>query len=289
MNGDGRSSLAANLETDRTPMVSVVMPVWNADSNHVREAIGSIITQTLTDWELIIVEDPSPRLACETVRSVGDPRIRYFANEERTSLVRQRNRALDECRAPLVAMLDSDDLCEPQRLEEQRKYLEEHPDCDVLGCQLRVIDQHSAHVADRDYPLNHEDIARLMSIRNAIPQPGVMFRRDRIVSVGAYQYDRYMGLEDYELWSRLLKQGARFANHPKHLVRYRIHDQQIKHQRIREQILGTIDVKQRHWSKDLGPGARVRLLLERMIVYLPPRLVLYLFRAVHFRSPAKLG
>ncbi len=84
-----------------TPSVSVLMPVWNPHPDYFRQAVQSILNQTFSDWELVIVEDPSPRPAADILRSFDDPRIRHFVNPQRTSFVEQLNQGLQEARAEL--------------------------------------------------------------------------------------------------------------------------------------------------------------------------------------------
>src|SRR4051812_32143424 len=92
------------------PLVSVMMPVLNPHPVYFREAIESILAQSLQDLELVIVEDPSQASGQAVIDQLGDSRIRYFRNTARTSLVEQRNKALTEARADIVACLDADDI-----------------------------------------------------------------------------------------------------------------------------------------------------------------------------------
>ena len=266
------------------PSVSVVMPIYQTRQDYVRDAIASLIAQDLSDWELIIVEDPSASESTLTVESFDDSRIHYFRNAERTSLISQRNLALAKCRAPLVAMLDADDVAEPNRLAEQMTFFAANSQTDVLGCQLTIIDTQGTAIAKRTYPQNHDAISRGMRFRNMIPQPGVMFRKERIVQARAYTYDRHAGLEDYDLWCRLLKSGIRFANHPNRLQRYRIHSSQIKQSRLQDQILGTIAVKRLHFANQLGLLGWARIACEYALTYLPASFVMRLFSASYFKS-----
>ncbi|MGH7819587.1 MAG: glycosyltransferase family 2 protein, partial [Candidatus Binatia bacterium] len=138
--------------TARRPRVSVVMPVLKPHPDYFPQAVESVLGQTLREIELLIVEDPSDRPAAELLSRYADPRIRHFENPTRTSLVEQRNRGIEEARAPYVAFLDSDDVCEPARLEKQLAHLEAHPEIDVLGSQLVIIDGNGAIHGYRYYP-----------------------------------------------------------------------------------------------------------------------------------------
>ena len=105
------------------PLVSVVMPVLNPHPKFFFEAVASVLDQTLGDLELVIVEDPSERDAAPILEKFRDRRIRHIRNPRRTSLIEQRNRSIREARAPLVAQLDADDICYPNRLQAQYDFL----------------------------------------------------------------------------------------------------------------------------------------------------------------------
>jgi glycosyltransferase involved in cell wall biosynthesis len=259
------------------PIVSVVMPVLNPHPVYFRQAIESVLNQTFEDWELVIVEDPSPRQAAEILKDYPDPRIRHFVNPQRTSLVKQLNRALHEARAELVARHDHDDISEPERLEKQVKFMENHPEVAVLGTWLRVIDEDGRTLGFRRYPCDHDDIVRAMRIYNPIGNPSVMFRRQDVISAGGYQYDRYVGVDDYDLWCRLLKKDTVFANLPEALVAHRIHFEATTVRRIKDLLKGTMEIKRIHFGDELDIRAKLRLMGERLLLFLPPKFVLWLF------------
>ncbi|MEO8702118.1 MAG: glycosyltransferase, partial [Kofleriaceae bacterium] len=142
------------MATESTPLVSVVMPVLDPHPVYFREAVESVLAQTLTDLELVIVEDPSAARGTEMIAELRDPRIRHIVNATRTSLVDQRNQGLHAARGELVALLDADDIAVPARLQKQVDYLRRHPDVDVLGSQLFIIDHEGTQVGMRSYPLS---------------------------------------------------------------------------------------------------------------------------------------
>ena len=259
------------------PIVSIVMPVLNPHPVYFRQAVESILNQTLQDWELVIVEDPSPRSAAEILKDYPDPRIRHFVNPQRTSLVKQRNRALNEARAELIACQDADDISEPERLEKQVKFMESNPEISVLGTWLRVIDEEGRTLGFRRYPCDHDDIVRAMRIYNSVGHPSVMLRREVALRHGGYQYNRFPAAQDYDLWCRLAKSGVRFANLPEPLVRYRIHKGAVKSVKLRETLRGTIEIKQLYFGAEIGFRAKLRLMGERLLLLLPPKFVLWLF------------
>src|SRR6185436_11184430 len=144
------------------PLVSVMMPVLDPHPVYFRAAVESVLAQTLTDLELVIVEDPGRSSGAEILSGIADPRIRHICNPKRTSLVDQRNRALAEARADFVAMLDADDIAKPERLQKQYDYLQAYPNVDVLGTQLFIIDESGKQLGFRSYPLKHAQIVAAM-------------------------------------------------------------------------------------------------------------------------------
>ena len=106
-------------------LVSVIMPSWNT-SNFIAESIQSVIDQTYENWELIIVDDCSTDNTDEVVAKFTDKRIRYFKNEKNSGAALSRNRALREARGEWIAFLDSDDLWNPDKLEHQINFMNEH-------------------------------------------------------------------------------------------------------------------------------------------------------------------
>ncbi|HEX2120962.1 MAG TPA: glycosyltransferase [Thermoanaerobaculia bacterium] len=268
----------------RSPAVSIVMPVFRPHPRHFGEAIDSILAQTFTDWELVVVEDPSDRPGAEVIAARADPRIRHLRNETRTSLPRQHNRAVAEARAALVARFDADDISEPQRLEKQVRYLEDHPDVDVVASQLTIIDDAGRVIGARDYPTTHEAIVRAMHRYNPISGSNAMFRRRVVDAVGGWREHSSRPAQDYEWYSRVASRGFRFAILPERLVRYRVHTDQIKHRQLRGTILTSLEVRRRYWFRSMDFRSRLQLVAEHAAPLLPMSLALALYRGRHYRA-----
>jgi len=267
------------------PAVSVLMPVINPHPVYFPEAVASVVAQTFPDWELVIVEDPSATSAAGLLGRFDDPRIRLIANPQVTGLIAQRNRTLAEARAELVALIDADDIAEPERLAKQVAYLEHHPEVAVVGCQLRIIDPSGQVVGSRRYPTEPADILRAMPRYNAIPQPGVLARKEAILNLGGYGFE--WPAEDYDLWSRMLLSGLKLANLDEPLLRYRVHPQSgSKGTRLRVLLRLTRQVKERYWWGRMTWRDRLRYWGERGLISLPPALVYRLFALWTYRRAA---
>lgn len=268
------------MRTDGDPTVSVAMAVLAPDPRHFPAAVRSVLEQTLEDLELVIVEDPSDRSAADQLGDIDDPRLRLIRNPGRTSLVEQRNRAVREGRADLVAVMDADDIAHPDWLSTQVATLEQHPDVDIVGTPLRVVDDDGAFVGYRDYPRDHDAIVGAMPRYNPVAQPGVVFRRQAFEAVGGYE--ARLANEDYDLWSRLARGGHRFRTQDRALVDYRVHPGGMKARKLRDTIRGTLEVKRRYWSDRLGVTGRLYMLAERVLLLLPPSLVLRVFTWIRY-------
>lgn len=266
------------------PRVSIVVPVFEPHPVFFRQAIASVLAQTFTDFELIIVEDPSSRSGRPLLAGLDDPRIRYIENETRTSLPRQHNRGLAEARGAFICRFDADDICEPDRVARELAFLETHPDVDVVGSALTVIDEHARMVGRRGYPRDHDAIVAAMRRFNPIANSTVMFRRQVYERFGGWR-DSTLPAQDYEWYSRLGAGGARFANLAEPLVRYRLHGQSIKSSKLRGTIQTTLEVKNLYWRGEMQLADRAVMALERALLLFPERLVLQLFTAIRYRRP----
>lgn len=199
------------MQVDDGPLVSVLLPFHNA-AGTITDCIGSIQEQTLTDFEVIAVNDFSNDDSLRVLKANGDDRIKIIDNQHR-GLVSALNTGLGCCRAPLIARMDADDIMYPDRLLKQYEYMRRHHDVVLLATQARKFPEASIRKGYREYMrwqnsvLSNEDIHNQMYIESPFAHPSVMFRRDSVIAAGAYRQGAFP--EDYELWLRLLHQGFR--------------------------------------------------------------------------------
>lgn len=259
------------------PHVSVLMPVLRPEPAFLLRAVESVLAQRLGDLELVIVEDKGGIPVADILGHRLDARVRLLTNDARTGLVAQRNRALHEARAELVAMLDADDVAEPDRLAVQVRRLAAEPGLAVLGSAIQLVDADERPIAVRRYPLAHGEIVATMPRENPLAQSAVLARRGALLASGGYRFAIDHTGEDYELWSRLARAGARFANLATPLVRHRIHAGASKAQRVRALLRSTIAVKQRHWAARMGLVDRLRMGAEAALLFAPPGFVMRMF------------
>ncbi|MBB3195173.1 glycosyltransferase [Roseateles terrae] len=204
------------------PRVTVVMPAFNESAEIMTASLDSIAAQTLQDFECLVIDESTKPEAAATCRALceRDARFRYIHPDTRIGLAASLNLGIAQARAPLIARFDSDDVCLPHRLERQVAYLDQHPDVDVLGGGLEIFSADRGVIAVREYPVDAETIERRFQTTTPIAHPTVMMRRAVLERAGAYD-PSFRFAEDLDLWLRLLNLGARFANLPEVLVRYR--------------------------------------------------------------------
>lgn len=265
------------------------MPVYNAE-RFLREAVESVLAQSYSRFELVMVDDGSSdgswRIAQEYASR--DPRVKALRNERNLRVVKARNRAftLADPQSEYFAIMDSDDVCMPGRIEREVEFLESHPDHAVVGGHTLIIDELGARVGFRRYPLTHEQIVRVITRYNPIAQPGVMIRRSALEQVGEYD-ERYPGCEDYDLWLRLAEH-FKVANLDAPTLKYRISASQGKKTQLRESLQYTIDI-QRRWlfhRRFFRPFNVIYFGLEHLLFLLPEPWVLELFKRLAYRSSA---
>lgn len=182
------------------PLVSVLMSVYNARADELRQSIESILNQTFKDFEFIIINDGSTNDTEDVILSYKDKRIRYVKNETNLKIIASLNKGLKLCRGKYIARLDADDYSAPLRLEHQVKYMEEHPNVGGLGTFFKRL-----HTGEEiELPTDIGDI-RLLSryVRGCISNPSGMIRRSVLVD-NNLEYDKNcLHAEDFKLWADL--------------------------------------------------------------------------------------
>jgi len=207
--------------TVATPFCTLLPTYQGDEPEHLDSAIESCFQQTQKPDEILIVEDgpltPSLRQVLSKWEREHPKILRRHAIPENTGLGNALRVGIEECRMPLVARLDADDLNVKTRFETQREYLANHPGVDVVGGYIdEFTDDPNERVSRRTVPTSHEKIKRMARFRSPMNHGSVMFRRSAVLEAGNYR--DVSPMEDYDLWVRLLCNGAKFANIPQTLV-----------------------------------------------------------------------
>lgn len=211
------------------PTVSVIMPAYNS-RRYVAQTVQSVLNQTLSDFEFVIVEDGSSdgTLAILQEYAAKDPRI-ILISRPNTGIVGASNDALARARAEFVTRIDSDDVAMPRKLQRQVAYLRDHPRCVAVGTFVETIDPYNGTLDRLVHRVEHEEIDReLMNGRGfAMVNPTVMMRGEVLKRIGGYR-KQYETAEDLDLFLRLAEVGE-VHNLPEYLLQYRQHYESINH------------------------------------------------------------
>lgn len=213
------------------PQVSIVVACYNAQP-YLADAMQSMIDQTFTDWELIVVNDGSTDGSGEYLHRLAesDDRVRVIDQPNRGQHA-AANLGISKAKSPLIARMDADDVSSPDRLRRQVDYLRTHPDVGLLGGQIRRLGEKRSGMAS-NFPLRHDAIVEmLLQNHHAICNPSIMFRKALFDSIDGYwQHDI---AEDWDMFLRMAD-VSRLANLAEVIVSYRFHETSINGRRIFE-------------------------------------------------------
>ncbi len=230
------------------PLVSVLMAVYNGD-RYLAQAIKSILQQTLTDFELIVVDDGSTDRSLEILKfyAAQDNRMRVISRENQ-GIPRTRNQLLAESSAEFIAIMDADDVALPDRLARQIAFMQQHPEVVCLGSAFELIDAKGRLLTKLSVPLQNDEIqAKILAGHAAIFQPCAMLRRSAMLQVNGYN-ESMPQAEDLDLWLRLGEIGA-LANLPNCLVQYRLHANSASEQDCLLQRQKALEACQQAWQR----------------------------------------
>ncbi|MBI5759479.1 MAG: glycosyltransferase family 2 protein [Planctomycetales bacterium] len=199
--------------------VTVLMSVFNR-SSRVAAAIDSLLAQTYTDWDLMVVDDCSTDESPQTLAAYAarDPRITVLTNTKNEGQSASLNRAWQAARGPLMARMDDDDVSLPERFARQVEFLQGHPEVDVLGTAAEYVDQSGRSLGIVRRPESHADLAREIYHNVPVLHPTVMMRREVLDELGGY-HPGLRRAQDHDLWFRAYRRFT-FRNLSEPLLRY---------------------------------------------------------------------
>ena len=241
----------------------------------------SILGQTFSDFEFLIIDDGSQDGTSAIIRSYADDRIRVIENGRNLGLIQTLNKGLQMARGQYVARMDADDVSLPRRLELQLRHLERNRHVSVVGTYYHMIDESGLVLSTRRPETRDFLISFRMYVEayNPVCHPAVMFRTKDILDRGGYDAS-FPNAEDGALWFHLNAMGMRFATVPRVLVLYRVHTQQISQVQRPVQVASHY----RAYVEDLS-----RLLAAPIAAEEGMRLSAARFDGDHIRSPAEFA
>lgn len=259
------------------PVVSVLMPAFNVEK-YVSTAIESVLNQTFTDFEFIVLDDGSSDETAKIIDSYADARMKKVFLAENKGLVSARNTLVEMAQGEYIAFLDSDDIADPKRLAVQLQYLQTHG-LDLCGTDHWVLHQANGKIKRSKQRHSDADIRAMISVCSPLCNPSVMGRAE------VFKKTPYLpgndGAEDYVMWVKLALAGNKFGNVPENLITYRVHANQISQvqnskvntifDERRAQYLNTLGIdsslipRRLRWLERLKIGSQFLLALNQKI------------------------
>ena len=230
----------------RKPLVSVIMPVYNAGA-YLAEAIESILNQTYLNFELIIVDDNSTDNSWEIIRSFQTRNPRKI---KAVRLAKTLNKGGDSCanegykkaQGEFIARMDADDISHPKRLEKQVQYLLTHPQIVVVGSRAHLINRLGKIIDVKNVPTLHPEIYKEYFAVHPMIHPTLMIRRSLLPKRENLYRIKYSANNDYYTFFELLQFG-KFANLKEKLLYYRVHDKNDSLTHLKNRFFNTVKIR----------------------------------------------
>ena len=207
------------------PKVSIVLPTYNGEK-FIKESIESILSQTLTDWELIIVNDCSTDTTASIISEYAseDDRIKIITNEQNQKLPESLNIGFRQARGEYLTWTSDDNIYKPQALKTMAQYLDSNQECPMVCAAMDVID------ADGVYLYTMNDYSDEKMLYTNCVGACFMYRPEVREKIGDYDKDKFL-VEDYDYWLRIFFNYGKIDFIDKNIYKYRIHEQSLTKQR----------------------------------------------------------
>ncbi|SDP92264.1 Glycosyl transferase family 2 [Mucilaginibacter sp. OK268] len=289
-----------------TPKITVLMPAYNADK-YIADAIGSVLEQSFTDFELLIINDGSTDDTADVINSFTDPRIvMIYQDNKGVSLA--LNTGLKYARAPYIARFDADDVCHPERLQLQYDFMINNPDYSIIGSAADYMDMEGTYLFTSTPPaINNEDIQQLASSVCPFIHSTVCYKKEVIVKAGGYNEYAYT-YEDHFLWVNILN-DQKACNFSQPLIKLRLNPEsitidekwrprkflEIKYATLKSRVITSdegsqlTEMGEKQYSHQVKHGSYYALCAKKLLVnnYHPQKARLHVAKAISI-SPLRL-
>lgn len=238
--------------------VSILMPVYNTSEEFLKEAISSILNQTYSDFEFIIINDGSTNNAKDIIFSFDDSRIVYVENEQNLGVIKTLNKGLELAKGEYIARMDSDDISKPKRLEISVDFMDKNPQVSAVGCHALATPLKYKYAT----PCENKIIKPFLRyIANCMMHPTMLIRKSSLQKYKLRYDENYIHNEDYKLWIELNKH-SQLANIPEVLLIHRIYDDavSVKHSKMQQYITSKI-----LWENIIEGYEKYNIFLKRTV------------------------
>jgi glycosyltransferase involved in cell wall biosynthesis len=206
------------------PTITVLMPAYNV-GNYIHEAIASVLAQSFTDFELLIINDGSTDRTMDVISSFDDERIVVISQENR-GVAAALNTGLHYARADYIARFDADDVCYPNRLQVQYEFMQRHPEYKIVGSAADYMDAEGQHLfAQEPAAFSNSQLQQLKYSVCPFNHSTVLYKKDVVLEAGGYNELAYT-FEDHFLWLQILREH-KACNLPEALIKFRLNPESI--------------------------------------------------------------
>lgn len=228
-----------------TPKISVLMPVYNAEA-YLQESIESILDQTFTDFEFIIIDGCSTDKSYEIIKQyeTKDCRIVAIRTCENLKLIETLNLGIKIAKGKYIARMDADDISLSNRLRKQFDYMESNHGIGISGGTMQIVDKKGAVIGQRRYHLKDEEIRKNIFRYSPFSHPLIIIRRSVLDKAGFYD-PKYNDAEDYELYFRIGRH-SKFGNLADILIKYRVHEKSVTISKIQKMEARTLEIRRKY-------------------------------------------
>ncbi len=233
------------------PEISVIMSVYNGET-YLEEAIESVRNQTFKNWELIVINDCSTDSTAKILAdfSLKDGRIKVHTNEVNLRLPASLNKAVSLSSGKYIARMDADDICLPERLERQYRFMEENKEVALSSCRFMTVKNGVYASGGAGGRCDSKVLKAMLLVANPILHPGVIAKAEVMKK---YNYDTSLTCtEDLELWARMAADNQRIEILPECLLIYRLHDKQITSTTLERQHTEVLEIEKKYYEAVAG-------------------------------------
>lgn len=257
------------------PKLSILMPIYNSES-YVIECLKSLQYQTFSSWELIVINDGSTDSSIKLLKEFGlGNKVKILNNKCKKGIAYSLNRGIKHASGELIARLDADDLCEPERFERQISVFESNPSLILCGSNARIINSGGCVIGKTNVPCSYKEIQALNLIFNCFIHPSVMLRGAWLKNISQPYDESYTTTQDWDLWNRAIVSGC-CINLQDTLIRYREHPNSVSAKKREEQISNSLRVQRRYiemlsltqyWNEEIFRESNTYFLNDRENAY----------------------
>ena len=263
-------------------LVSVIIPAYNAEK-YLADAIHSILNQTFTKFEVIIIDDCSTARTNEIIQkfAVSDVRIRAFQNKTNLGIAGNRNKGVYLANGKYIVWQDADDISLPWRIEKQLHFMEANPEVAIVGGYLQFFNDDNENTGIRKYSANDFEIRRRIFRFSPVAQPAAMLRKTCLIEAGEYDL-QLPPAEDLDMSFRI---GIRhkFANLQEVVIKYREHPNSATFTRLSKIELNTLFIRKKYSHTNcykMRFSDRIYNFIQLISIYvIPSKIKIYLFNS----------